>query len=129
MLRSGVPIPNLKEFENIILILETSEGIPSHQYVERVIRALGERGILQSIQGILIGRPKAWEFDKPFSKEERASYTNEQQETIFETVQIYNKNIPLVQNMDFGHTDPQIPMPYGGEVRIDSNERKIFACF
>ena len=129
MLRNNVPIPNLKEFENIILMLETSEEIPPHTYVRRVIRALGERKILQRIQGVLVGRPKAWEFDKPFTKKERIAYTKEQQKTILEIIRIYNKNIPVIQNINFGHTDPQIPMPYGGKIRIDSDKKKIFASF
>lgn len=129
MLRNNVPIPSFKEFENIILMLETSEEIPSHEYVRRVIRALGERGVLSNIQGVLAGRPKAWDFDKPYTKKERIVYAKEQQEVVLETIRMYNKNIPVVQNMNFGHTDPQIPMPYGGRARIDSNKRKIFVCF
>ena len=129
MLRNNVPIPNLDEFKNIVLLLETSEELPSHGYVRRVIRSLGERGILEKIQGVLVGRPKAWEFDKPFTKGERTLYVKNQQDTIIQAVRSYNKNIPIVQNMNFGHTDPQIPMPYGGKVRIDSNKKKIFVCF
>ena len=129
MLCNNVSIPGLNEFENIIMLLETSEGIPSHGYVQRVIRALGERGILQKIRGVLVGRPKSWEFDKPFTKEERTTYTKVQQETIFEIIRLYNKEIPIVQNVNFGHTDPQIPMPYGGRARIDSDKQKIFVCF
>ncbi|MBP8618133.1 MAG: LD-carboxypeptidase, partial [Candidatus Pacebacteria bacterium] len=37
--------------------------------------------------------------------------------------------VPVIQNMDFGHTDPQICLPYGGEVRIVSSEKRIFAEF
>lgn len=129
MLRNNVPIPSLETFKNIVLLLETSEEIPPHHYVKRVVRALGERGILQNIRGILVGRPKAWEFDKPLTKKERATYAKVQQEVIVETARSYNKNIPVIQNMNFGHTDPQIPMPYGGRVRIDSGEQKIFVRF
>lgn len=126
MLRNNVPIPGLEEFKNLVLLLETSEEIPSHGYVQRVIRALGERGILANIQGILVGRPKAWEFDKPFTKEERDAYIKGQQEIIIETVREYNRSVPIVQNMNFGHTDPQIPIPYGGAVRISSKDKRIF---
>lgn len=129
MLRNNVSIPSLEEFENIVLMLETSEEIPSHGYARRVIRALGERGILQNVQGILVGRPKAWEFDKPFTKEERTAYAKEQQKTVLETVRTYNKNVSIVQNMDFGHTDPQVPMPYGRKLRLESSEQRILASF
>lgn len=129
MLRNNTPIPDLKKFGNIILMLETSEEIPSCAYVQRVLRALGERGIVKAVQGIFVGRPKAWEFDKQFTKEERTAYVDAQQKTILETVRTYNKNIPVVQNMNFGHTDPQIPMPYGGRARVDSNTKRIFVYF
>jgi muramoyltetrapeptide carboxypeptidase LdcA involved in peptidoglycan recycling len=129
MLRHNVPIPTLKQFENIVLMLETSEQIPTADYVYRVLRALGERGILERVQGVLMGRAKAWEFDKPNTLEEKESYRKNQQETVLRAVREYNADIPVVQNMNFGHTDPQIPMPYGGKVRIESGNKRIFATF
>ncbi len=129
MLRHNVPIPTLEQFKNIILLLETSEEIPTSDYVFRVIRALGERGILANIQGVLVGRAKAWEFNKQTSTEEKLKYTRTQQETILKAVRTYNQSIPVIQNMNFGHTDPQVPMPYGGMVRIDGQLQKIFAQY
>lgn len=110
-------------------MVETSEEIPTSDYVMRVFRAFGERGILERIQGVCVGRAKAREFDKLRNPEERIIYRKEQKESILNTVRIYNKEIPIVQNMDFGHTDPQIPMPYGNRIRLDSQTRKIFASF
>ena len=129
MLRHGVQIPTLEQFENIVLMLETSEEIPSAEYVFRVFRALSERGILARVQGILIGRAKAWEFNKLNSPTQKDEYRRQQQEIILKAVRLYNKEIPVIQNMNFGHTDPQIPMPYGGRVRVDTKNKKIFANF
>ncbi|MDD3475139.1 MAG: LD-carboxypeptidase [Candidatus Dojkabacteria bacterium] len=129
LLRNNVEIPSLEDFKNIILYLETSEEIPSHDYVRRVYRALGERGILCNIQGLLVGRPKAWEFDKQNTDEEKEEYKEGQREMILEIVRRYNKDIPIVQNMDFGHTAPQICMPSMGNTRILSSEKKIFCEF
>lgn len=129
MLRHGVAIPSLEQFEEIVLMFETSEEIPSADYVMRFFRALGERGILERIKGLVIGRAKAQEFHMLRSPEERATYRKEQQETILKTVRAYNKKIPIVQNADFGHTEPQIPMPYGNKLRIDSDNQKLFATF
>ncbi len=129
MFRHGVSIPTHEQFKDIVLMLESSEEIPSHDYVMRVIRAFGERGILSAIKGVLIGRPKAWEYNKPHSDEEKIAYRQGQRDTILKTVRKYNTEIPVIQNLDFGHTDPQIPMPYGGVVRIDSSEKRIFATF
>lgn len=129
MLRHDTRIPTLEQFNNIILMLETSEEIPHASYVRRVIRALGERGILGRVQGILVGRPKAWEFDKPNPATARATYREQQRAIVLDTVRRYNTEIPIVQNLDFGHTNPQVPMPYGGKVRIQTDTRQIFAVF
>lgn len=125
MIRHGVPIPNNEQFENIVLMLESSEEMPSADYVFRVMRALGERGILTRVKGVLVGRAKAWEFDKPYSFDEKIDYRKAQQSVIARALEQYNPQIPLVQNLDFGHTDPQIPMPYGGRVYIDSVSKEI----
>ncbi|MFP4539934.1 MAG: hypothetical protein ACLFNN_03310 [Candidatus Paceibacterota bacterium] len=50
-------------------------------------------------------------------------------EVIEKTVRYYNKKAPLVQNLDLGHTHPQIPFPCGKNVRIDPKNRKIFVEF
>lgn len=34
------------------------------------------------------------------------------------------KNIPIIANVDFGHTDPKITFPIGGEVRVLVNNNK-----
>ena len=129
ILRHGIRMPNLEQFEEIVLITETSEEIPGHDYVRRVYRALGERGILERVRAILVGRPKAWEFDRQQSPEEKASYRRLQRETIVSTARHYNPDAPIVQNLDFGHTGPQIPMPYGSCIRIASGTQEISAMF
>lgn len=129
MLRHGTDLPSLTEFENLVLFFETSEEIPSHNYVHRVLRALGERGVLKRVRGVLFGRPKAWEFDKQLSNDERSEYKKQQRKTVLSTIRSYNSKTPVIQNMDFGHTDPQIPLPYGGQVRIDVENRKIFVSY
>jgi len=125
LLRHGIAIPNLEDFKNIVLFLETSEEIPSHDYVRRVLRALGERGILKNIKGLLVGRPKAWEFDKPNTDEKKEEYKKGQREMVLEIVRRYNENIPIIQNLDIGHTLPQICLPTGKKVTIDSNNKSI----
>jgi len=44
-------------------------------------------------------------------------------------VRQYNQDIPVVQNVDFGHTAPQICLPAGSTMRIDSVSKKIFTRF
>ncbi|MCR4323270.1 MAG: LD-carboxypeptidase [Candidatus Azambacteria bacterium] len=129
LLRHGVQIPALDDFKEVVLIAETSEEMPTAEYVFRVFRALGERGILGRVQALLVGRPQAWYFDKQYTPEQKMEYRKEQREAIIRAFRTYNKTAPIVQNLDFGHTDPQIPFPYGKNVRIDLVHKKIFAEF
>lgn len=129
LFRHGITIPTLEDFENIVLFLETSEEIPSHDYFRRVLRALGEREILRNIKGLLIGRPKAWEFNKQNSDEEKEEYKKDQREIVLEIVRKYNQDVPIIQNLDFGHTAPQICLPVGKKIMIDSGNKSIKAEF
>ena len=129
ILRHGLPVPSLDECKNMVLMTETSEEIPTADNVHRFYRALGERGILGQVQAVLVGRPKAWSFTDQRSPEDRAAYRKAQREAILSTVREYSKTIPVIQNLNFGHTDPQIAMPYGGKVRIDADVKKIWASF
>lgn len=129
MLRHGVPLPSLEQFNQIVLMLETSEEIPTADYVFRVLRGLGGRGVLERVQGVLMGRPKAWEFDQQKDTHEKVAYRREQREAVVRAIRAYNSDVPIIQNLDFGHTDPQIPMPYGNLVRIVGSEKRIFATF
>lgn len=129
LLRHHIEIPTIEQFKTVVLMVETSEEIPNADYVNRVLRALGELNVLSSVRGVLVGRPKAWEFNNQKTTDEKTAYRQEQRETILKTVRRYNSEIPIVQNMNFGHTDPQIPMPYGNKVRIDTRTQKMFANF
>lgn len=126
ILRHRIAIPNPEQFKDIVLMLETSEEIPSANYVSRVYRALGELGILKNVRAVLVGRPKAWEFDKQWDARAKAEYKEDQHDVVIATVRRYNEYCPIIQNLDFGHTDPQVAMPYGGKVRIKSDAGKIY---
>lgn len=125
MLRHGITLPTLEQLETVILFVETSEEIPESDYVYHVFRALGERGILERVKGIWVGRPKAWEFHKPNDADTKKAYKHEQRDVVLKTIRAYNEGCPVVQNMDFGHTDPQICMPMGFKAQVDSAKKSI----
>lgn len=129
LLRHAAPIPTLDQFERIVLFTETSEELPPASYVARVYRALGERGALARVRAVLVGRPKAWEFDQPHTPDERRTYRAAQREAILSTVRRYNPTVPVVQNVDFGHTDPQVCLPYGRPITVESGARRITVEF
>lgn len=129
ILRHGIQIPSLEDFKDIVLFLETSEEKPSNEYVRRVFRALGERGILSNIKALIVGRPASSFREKENTLEERMEYKRKQRETILNIVRVYNKDIPIIQNFDIGHTVPQVCLPMGKMIRIDSGNKKIFTEF
>lgn len=122
-------LPKDEDLEGAVLFLETAEDIPEHWVIEYLLTGFGERGWLNKFQAVLIGRPKAWEFDKQNSAEEKAKYSEEQRSIVLRVVREYNKHIPVVQNLDFGHTDPQIIVPNGGSARVMSSEQKIYLTY
>lgn len=119
-------LPATKDFDGTILFIETAEDIPDDWVVKYLLIGFGERGWFDKFRAVLVGRPKAWEFNKQLSVEQKVAYKESQRKTIIDTVRQYNKIIPIIQNLDFGHTAPQIALPMGNKVRIDIESKKIF---
>jgi len=42
---------------------------------------------------------------------------------------IYHPDAMLVYGPDFGHTDPQYVLPYGGRMTVDGPSRRIIAHY
>ena len=117
--------PDDAAYDGCVLYLETSEELPSAQYVAEVLMCLGERGLLQRFSALLMGRPLAWRFGTPDDPAFRAAYTRDQHEVVLERMAEYSPDVPVVLDVDLGHTDPHLVMPNGGDVRIDPAARTI----
>lgn len=118
-------LPPDESLNNAVLMLETSEGLPEPWIIEYLLNGFGERGWLERFSGVLVGRPKAWEFNKQNNTKQKSEYKEKQRETVVRAIREYNQTIPIVQNLDFGHTDPQIIMPLGRRATIDPVSKKI----
>ncbi len=121
----GKYLPSDNDLTGTVLFLESAEDIPDPWLIEYLLVGMGERGWFDEFQAVLVGRPKAWEFDKPKTTQEKKVYREVQREAVLKTVRQYNKDIPVIQNLDFGHTDPQIVLPMGNPAKIDSTNQKI----
>ncbi|MGN9760231.1 S66 family peptidase [Streptomyces sp. SD31] len=120
---------DLSEYDGGVLLLETSEEMPSGEEVFRTMRNMGERGLLQRFSALLMGRAKSWSFERPNSPEEAARYAAEQREAVLRAMRAYAPDTMIVFDVDFGHTDPQLVIPYGGIVRIDGPTRRITVTY
>ncbi len=124
-LSAGAYLPSDQDLDNTVLFFETAEDIPDHWIVQYMLTGMGERGWLNRFKAVLVGRPKAWEFDKQNSSKVKLAYKKKQRQTVLDTIRKYNKDIPIVQNMDFGHTDPQIIVPMGNLANISSQNKTV----
>jgi len=120
---------DLSEYDGDVLLLETSEEMPSANEVFWTLRNMGERGLLQRFSALLTGRAKTWSFEQPNSPEEAARYATEQRKAVLRAMRIYAPNTPIVLDVDFGHTDPQLVLPYGGIIRVDGPARRITVTY
>lgn len=124
-LRVGTHLPDDTAYDGCVLYLETSEELPTAQYVGEVLMCMGERGLLQRFGALLMGRAKAWELSTPNSPDQRKAYADAQHDAVLAAFAEYHPDIPLVLDVDFGHTDPQLVIPNGGAARIDPASRSI----
>lgn len=98
-------------FEGRILFLETSEEKPSPARVDGILMDYENMGVLSRIVGLMVGRPMY------YSDAEKA----ELREIVLRRTARHT--FPIVTDMDFGHTAPQVTLPLGCVARIDSESR------
>ena len=108
-----------------VLFFETSEETPSAIEVYRILRNMGERGFLSQASALLFGRPMAWTLENPIDDAERRDFVSRQRDAVLRAVAEYAPDLPVVLGLDIGHTDPQLILPYGGQVTVDSLARSI----
>jgi muramoyltetrapeptide carboxypeptidase LdcA involved in peptidoglycan recycling len=112
-------------YDGMVLLVETSEELPSATEVFRILRNMGERGLLERFAAVVVGRAKAWSFERPNTPERKAAYAKEQKEAVLRAMAAYNRDALVVFDVDFGHTDPQVVIPVGGRIRVDGRARRI----
>jgi muramoyltetrapeptide carboxypeptidase LdcA involved in peptidoglycan recycling len=96
-----------------ILFLETSEEAPSPAHVDAYLTDLEQLGVLNSIAGLIVGRPMR--------------YSDEHTLLLWQLVAEHTAaaGIPVLANMDIGHTDPMLTLPLGARARLDSGAREF----
>jgi len=107
--------PSLDEFTGAILFLESSEETAPPSNIVYWLRNYGIQGILQRINGIIIGKPY------------QETYYEEYKDSIRKVLKEFNlEELPVMYNMSFGHNEPMHIVPYGAIARLDL-DKKSFA--
>ncbi|SEP20951.1 Muramoyltetrapeptide carboxypeptidase LdcA (peptidoglycan recycling) [Halogranum amylolyticum] len=122
---AGRYLPDPAELDGAVLLLETSEELPSPGEVQRVLLGLGERGLLSRFDGFLVGRVKARSHLVDRSQDKREAYRAKLQQKYVDVISLYNETAPIVLNVDFGHTNPIVPVPIGATATIDPAAERI----
>ena len=113
----GTPwwIPN-ELWNGAIFFTETSEAVPPPDLVGRWLRNYGSQGILERICGVLLARS--------------IRYSQQMTQQLYAEVrrvlaEFGRKDMPVIANMDFGHTSPQMVLPIGCRAIIDPERKRL----
>jgi muramoyltetrapeptide carboxypeptidase LdcA involved in peptidoglycan recycling len=107
-----------EDWQDAILFLETSEEAPPPQMVTRTLRVFAAMGILGQLSGILFGRPGGDISPDTFADYDRAILRVVKDEQGL-------TDLPIITNMDFGHTSPMFVLPYGVQAEIDCEKKRF----
>lgn len=99
-------------FDNSILIIEEDAEINPALF-DRQLQSLIHQPDFNGVRGILIGR---FQKDTKMTKDLLFKIINTKKEL---------KNIPIIANVDFGHTTPIATIPIGGTMEINTEDEKI----
>ena len=117
-LRGTAYFPSADDLQGAVLFLETSEDAPPPSFLAAFVRCLAAMNLLEGLGGMLLGRPGGGVDPSTFH-----AYADALCKTVRETYGL--TDLPIVTNMDFGHTDPMFVIPIGTQIRIDSTKQEI----
>ena len=100
--------PSPEQWADAILFFETSEVRPEPDYFRWWLRNYAQQGILHVAKGILLGRPDNNAYVQEYNMELRKVLGEEGL-----------TDLPVITEMDFGHTSPVFTLPYGVLAEID----------
>ncbi|WP_313234993.1 S66 family peptidase [Sporosarcina ureae] len=100
--------PEDEYWNNSILFFETSEEKPEPSLIRYWLRNYAAQGILQKVNGIIFGKPQD------------ETYFDEYKEEILNVMKEYGlEHLPILYNLNYGHTEPKFILPYGALAKID----------
>lgn len=110
--RGAVLWPDMDEFDDAILFLETSEEKPTPDLITWILRAFVATGIIDKIAGIVVGKPQ----DETYFEEYKDVYRK------VIGLEAGRPDLPILYNLNFGHTSPFFILPYGAIAEINCEE-------
>jgi muramoyltetrapeptide carboxypeptidase LdcA involved in peptidoglycan recycling len=115
--------------DGAVLLIESSDELIAAREFGRILRSLGERGLLAAADAVIVARPPTSSFDVQRSSDDRDALRAGQRDIAIATVARYNPDAVVVVGVPFGHTRPQWILPYGGLVTVDGASRQVWADY
>ena len=112
-----------------VLLLESSEDLIPAREFGWILRSLGERGLIDAVDAVLVARPPASSFEHRPDAAGRAAYRAAQRDTAVDIVHRYNPDAVVCVGVPFGHTRPQWILPYGGHLTVDAQAQEVSADY
>jgi muramoyltetrapeptide carboxypeptidase LdcA involved in peptidoglycan recycling len=109
--------PNADFWRDRVLFLETSEEKPTPRQVGYMLRNYGTQGAFTQLSGLLLARPKGYS-DAEKRELERIALAVVKNE-------FGRSEMPVIANLDFGHTDPKLLLPLGCRLEIDCRAQRL----
>lgn len=106
--------PPAELWNGAIIFLETSIDCPTPAFLGYYLRNLGAQGILQKAKGIIVGKPAK----EKFYEEYKPVYLRILRE-------FGREDMPVLYNLNFGHSSPIGIIPYGIQCEIDADAGKV----
>ena len=107
--------PKTEEWKNKILFFENCEANMTPEILESLLRNLQAQGILENLSAIMVGKPTLNDHYEDYKK------------SILKIVaeEAGLKDMPIIYNVNFGHSAPMGIIPYGAKCEIDADNKTI----
>lgn len=107
--------PPLEDWKGSILFFETSEEKSTPDQLTYWLRNYGAQGILEQASGMI------------FAKPQDETYYEEYKESILTVLKEFGAiDLPVLYNVNIGHTEPKMIVPYGVKARIDCEKVMLY---
>lgn len=103
----------VEEWQDAILFIETSEDMVFPENFRWMLRNYAAQGILHRLKGVIMGRPYL------------NKYKEEYNEALLKVIRDEEglDSLPIITEMDFGHTCPTFTIPMGAMAEIDCDQK------
>lgn len=103
------------DFEGSVFFFEDIPEVCSPQYISDFFDWMGQKGYLQRINGIIIGKMRMQGDFTPFAEKIR--------NVVSEKYGL--SSLPIMSDLNFGHASPICVLPYGAEAELDMDHMKF----